>query len=266
MENFIILNLEEESLKRIEISSQLNLMYSNLEIDVEKDHYNGIAMDNLNKRIDLQWMTDIQRLSGNEIINIIIRDFSNYIYSIIKKKFKSSRISDEDVEDCFIELIIKIIDNGCRKIRQFRGESSFKTYLTVVCMNIITDYIRKEVMKSERIKHIDDYSNGNAIKSIDSENYIDEDPEIQYLTKEREKFIKKAYRIIEKEINKLAYDERLLISLKLKRDMTYREMDEFLGIENSRYRLSKAIQKIRDAVDINTRNLIEELLTEDIDG
>jgi RNA polymerase sigma factor (sigma-70 family) len=206
----------------------------------------------------------IEELSDSQIMNILYGDFSSYIYSIIRSKIRSSKLSDEDIDDCFIDVIIRISENDCRRIRKFRGESSFRTYLTVLCINLATDFIRKETRNSERIKRIngaaDDF---DGFRNIDDDIYLRDNPEVQYLMKERESLIREARLIIERVIESLPHDERLLVSLRLKKNMTYREIDEFLGIENSRYRISGIIRKIRDAIGTGMRQSIEELFTED---
>ena len=206
----------------------------------------------------------IGELSDSQIMDILYREYSHYMYAIIRSRIRSSKLTYEDVDDCFIDVIIKISENGCRRIRKFRGESSFKTYLTVLCINLVTDFIRREIRNRERIRPIDEVTdNFDVIRNVDEAMYLRENPEIQYLMKERESLIGEAEGIIEREIENLPHAERLLVSLRLKKHMTYREIDEFLGIENSRYRLSGIIRKIRDAISARMRQSIEELLEDD---
>lgn len=206
----------------------------------------------------------IDELSDSQIMDMLYRDYSNYIYSIIRSRIRSSKLTAEDIDDCFIDVIIKISENGCKRIRKFRGESSFKTYLTVLCINLVTDFIRREIRNRIRVRPINEVTDDfDVIRNIDDDIYLRENPEVQYLIKERESLIREAQGIIEREIGNLPYDERLLVTLRLKKNMTYREIDEFLGIENSRYRLSGIIRKIRDAIGAGMRQSIEELFTED---
>jgi len=53
----------------------------------------------------------IKSLAGSEIIDILYRSYSDYIYSIMRAKIASVDLSKEDVEDCFSFVIIKPSDN-----------------------------------------------------------------------------------------------------------------------------------------------------------
>jgi RNA polymerase sigma-70 factor (ECF subfamily) len=204
----------------------------------------------------------LEELSDEEILEILYSDFSSYLYSLIKAKFKSYRLPDDEIDDCFMEIIIKISEKGCRRIRQFKGESSFKTYLTVLCRNLITDYIRKELKNRKRIKLVESFTDEPETYRKLNERPV-ENPEAQYLQKERNKNVHKVWRTIEQEIERLPHGEKLIAKLRFKKNMTYREIDSFLGIENGRYQLSKIVQKIRDSLSTEMKQLIEEIFADD---
>jgi len=249
--------------KSVEILSQLCLIDAYefmLPYKIKKALIMDIKIDNSPResRKGSEKEEFIASLPDEEIINILNRDYSHYMYSVISSKFRLSGLDKEDVEDCFIELIIKLSENGCAKIRQFKGRSSFKTYLTVLCRNIATDYIRREIRNKDRIKSVDSLEDG--INGI-SDDHAHGNPEARYILMEEEQQLKTARLAVVKTISGFPSDEKLLVSLKFERNMTYREMDEFLGIDNSRYRLSKILQKIRDSLDDETRETIEELIS-----
>ena len=236
---------------------------------IESDINNTFVMNNkmdkapdyLSIKVDLD--KPINHLSDEQIMEAIYSDYSDYIYSIVKSKCHYFKLNDEDIEDCFIDVIIKMCEKGCRKIRQFKGESSFKTFLTVQCRNHVTDFIRKEVRNRERFKLVDNLSNDwNEIFSLFSDNSFRDNPEVKYLTGEKDSLISEAHEIIENEIDSLPEDDRLLAKLRLKKFMPYREIDEFLGIDNSRYRLSKIFQGIRNKIDDDIRRRIEGLFSD----
>lgn len=204
----------------------------------------------------------LEDLSDEEILEILYRDFSSYVYSLIKAKFQSYRLPDDEIDDCFMEIILKISEKGCRRIRQFKGESTFKTYLTVLCRNLITDYIRKELRNRKRIQLVESFTDELETKRIRNERPV-ENPETQYLKKERNKSAHRAWHTIEQEIERLPHGEKLIAKLRFKKNMTYREIDSFLGIENGRYQLSRIVQKIRDSLSTEMKQLIEEIFEDD---
>ena len=216
------------------------------------------APDYINIKVDLD--KSISLLSDEQIMEAIYSDYSDYIYSIVRSKCQSFKLNNEDIEDCFIDAIIKMSEKGCRKIRMFKGESSFKTFLTVQCRNHATDFIRKEIRNRERFKLVDNLSNEwNEICSLFSDDSFRDNPEVKFLAGEKESLISEAHEIIEKEINLLPEDDKLLAVLRLKKFMPCREIDEFLGVDNSRYRLSKIVQSIRYKIDDDIKKRIEAL-------
>lgn len=203
----------------------------------------------------------IHELSDTKIMDLIYRDFSNFIYTIVKNKIKSSQLSVTDIDDCFIEVILKISEKKCKRIRSFRGESSFKTYLTVLCRNLITDFIRREERISNRMVLVENLEfeeellpTGNGKNDCNSDN-----PENQFLAKEKDDAMEEALKLLEGALKKLLPEEQLLIKLKMKKNLSYREIDEFLDIDNSRYRITRIIHKIRNTFDANTKQFMEEL-------
>jgi RNA polymerase sigma factor (sigma-70 family) len=218
----------------------------------------------VNEKVDLD--RHIKHLSDDQIMEAIYNNYSNYLYTIVRNKCQYFKLNDDDIEDCFIDVIIKMCEKGCRRIRQFKGASSFKTFLTVQCRNHVSDFIRKEVRNRERFKLVDNLSNDwNEICSLFSDNSFRDNPEINYLSGEKESLISEAHDIIEKEIELLLEEDKLLAVLRLKKNMAYREIDEFLGIENSRYRLSKIFQSIRNKIDDDLKRRIESLFADEGD-
>lgn len=51
-------------------------------------------------------------------------------------------IKGDDAEECNSHVYEKLLEDDCRKIRQFKGDSSYKTYITVVAARILIDRLR----------------------------------------------------------------------------------------------------------------------------
>lgn len=205
----------------------------------------------------------IKSLASSEIIDILYRSYSDYIYSIIRAKIASVNLSEEDAEDCFSFVIIKLCDDDCKKVRQFKGGSAFKTYLTVICRNLVTDYIRIEIRKERMTAPLEEVNRVTRGRpAADVWHFFSENAEAQIIRDENSSLMAEAVVVVRKAIEKLEHQERLIIKLRIDNDKTYREIDSFLGIDNSPYLFSRAVLKVRNAIDSGMQRSIEELLAE----
>jgi len=205
----------------------------------------------------------IKSLNNSEIIDILYRSYSDYIYSIVRAKIASVNLSDDDAEDCFSSVIIKLCDNDCKKVRQFKGGSAFKTYLTVICRNLATDYLRVEIRKERMTAPLEDLDNvAHGRSAADVWYFFSDNAETQIIKNESTSFMIEAVGIVRNAIENLEHQERLIVKLRVENEKTHREIDRFLGIDNSTYLFSKAVLKVRNAIDSGMRRSIEELLAE----
>ncbi len=205
----------------------------------------------------------LKSLPDTEIIEILYRNYSDYIYTIVREKMLSSKLPIDDVDDCFSHMILKLAENGCKKIRQFRGESSFKTFLTVACRNITIDYIRALIHKHGNTASIDANENvfSDLYASYGSDPFPD-NPEMEYIRSEHKSLVAEAAGQVRKLIDKLDRREQLILKLRIDEGKTYHDIDRFLGIDNSAYLFSKIVHKIRNSIDSRLQRSIEELLME----
>jgi RNA polymerase sigma factor (sigma-70 family) len=205
----------------------------------------------------------IRSLTDQEILDLLYHTYGNYMYTVVRAKMKSVKLTEEDVNDCFSHVIMKIAENNCKKVRQFRGGSAFKTYLIAICGNMVTDYIRIEIRKEKLTADIDDTA---KLQGLSAEgrgvDFFNDDPALLLIKDEREALIAEAAVVISKEIGRLDHLDRCILRLRIEEGRSYREIDEFLDIENSKYLFSKIVNKIRSSVDSRVRKRIEELLAE----
>ena len=70
--------------------------------------------------------------------NDFVDRFLGLIYHVIHytAHLRSSSLGPEDVEDVAAEVMLQIVAGDYAVLRQFRGQSSLATYLTVVCRRI----------------------------------------------------------------------------------------------------------------------------------
>lgn len=85
--------------------------------------------------------------------NDFIDRYLSLIYHVIgyTAHLRSVRLAPEDVEDIAAEVLLKIVANQYKVLREFRGESSFATYLTVVARRICVQELVRRQQRKEAI-------------------------------------------------------------------------------------------------------------------
>jgi RNA polymerase sigma-70 factor (ECF subfamily) len=85
--------------------------------------------------------------------NEFVDRYLSLIYHVIgyTAHLRSVRLGPEDVEDIAAEVLLKIVSNNYRVFRDFRGESSLATYLTVVTRRICVQELVKRQQRKEAI-------------------------------------------------------------------------------------------------------------------
>jgi len=82
--------------------------------------------------------------------NDFVDRYLSLIYHVIgyTAHLRSVRLTPEDLEDLAAEVLLKIVASDFRVLREFRGEASFATYLTVVARRIcIQELVRRQHAK-----------------------------------------------------------------------------------------------------------------------
>jgi RNA polymerase sigma-70 factor (ECF subfamily) len=84
--------------------------------------------------------------------NDFVDRFISLIYHAIQYTghLRSARVGPEDLEDIAAEVMLKLVANDFRVLREFRGESSLATYLTVIARRICVKELarRQQVMSA----------------------------------------------------------------------------------------------------------------------
>lgn len=77
-----------------------------------------------------------------------VQQFSSLVYSTIYKTLTLhySDCREQQVEDLYQEFFISILQNNCRKLRQFRGDRgcTLASWLRVVAARLTIDYLRRQ--------------------------------------------------------------------------------------------------------------------------
>ena len=99
--------------------------------------------------------------------NEFIDRYSKLIYNYIYKVFKSKGYiySNDEVDELFQEFFLSLLKDNFRKLKRFKAKATLATYLRVLCINFILDYLRKVNNKkyitfssSEKLPYSDDLS------------------------------------------------------------------------------------------------------------
>ncbi len=83
--------------------------------------------------------------------NDFVDRYLSLVYHVIgyTAHLRSVRLGSEDVEDIAAEVLLKIVANNYRVLREFRGHASFATYLSVVARRItIQELVRRQNVKA----------------------------------------------------------------------------------------------------------------------
>ncbi len=108
--------------------------------------------------------------------NDFVDRFLSLIYHVIgyTAHLRSVRVSPEDKEDVAAEVLLKIVENGFQVLREFRGQASLATYLTVIARRIaIRELARRQKVKESisrgdvRFAEADPEDGPAAAKSIE---------------------------------------------------------------------------------------------------
>jgi RNA polymerase sigma-70 factor (ECF subfamily) len=87
--------------------------------------------------------------------NDFVDRFLSLIYHTIgyTAHLRSARLAPEDVEDIAAEVLLRVVSDNFKVLREFRKESSLATYLTVVTRRIcVNELVRRQKVK-DAIKH-----------------------------------------------------------------------------------------------------------------
>jgi RNA polymerase sigma-70 factor, ECF subfamily len=167
--------------------------------------------------------------------NDFVDRFLSLIYHVIgyTAHLRSIRLNPEDVEDIAAEILLKIVASDFRVLREFRGEASLATYLTVVSRRIcIQELIRRQKAKEARAR-------GDLRVPVEE---LDEEPAAQKGVESLDE--------VEKLLRRLSGKEREIVRLYYLEGRTYEEISTETNVPVNTIGavLSRARKKLRAAV------------------
>lgn len=182
--------------------------------------------------------------------NELMAQCSSSVTSTIKNIFHrySFPAEKQDVEDLHNSVFLSLMEDDFNRLRQFRGEASFKTYINVITSRSVLDFLRKQK------KYISIESESLASTLINKGPTADQQIEIS----DEENKIRQL-------INQLPASEQLLLKLVYEQDLKPSEVCKVMGISmyayyNKKSRLLKKMKmmcenKDSDASSISRRKI-----------
>jgi RNA polymerase sigma-70 factor (ECF subfamily) len=166
--------------------------------------------------------------------NDFVDRYLSLIYHVIgyTAHLRSIRLSPEDVEDVASEILLKIVANDFRVLREFREEASLATYLTVVARRICI----QQLVQRQRAR--DAIARGELVTPLP---HPDDAPAAQKGMESLEE--------VEKLLRKLSGKERDIVRLYYLEGRTYEEISTQteVPVNTIGSLLSRARKKLRGA-------------------
>jgi RNA polymerase sigma-70 factor (ECF subfamily) len=167
--------------------------------------------------------------------NDFVDRFLGLIYHVIHhtSHLRSAPLRPEDTEDLAAEILLQIVANDYAVLRQFRGQSSLATYLTVIARRICVH----ELTRQNAAREVQQPADGHPIAAEP-----EEVPRTQLGLESLEE--------VEKLLSKLPSKEREVVRLYYLEGRTYEEISTDLNIPVNSIGpvLSRARKKLRKDV------------------
>jgi RNA polymerase sigma-70 factor (ECF subfamily) len=82
----------------------------------------------------------------------LVRRFSNLVYKTVQHTFivKHVRFNKQDLEDFHNTVFLRLFENGCKKLKQYRGKNgcSLATWIRLITVRTVLDHLRKKGVDS----------------------------------------------------------------------------------------------------------------------
>jgi RNA polymerase sigma-70 factor (ECF subfamily) len=169
--------------------------------------------------------------------NDFVDRYLGLIYHVIRftSFLRSTPLRPEDVEDLAAEILLQIVANDYAVLRQFKGNSSLATYLTVIARRFCIHELARRVSTRQAVAPRTD---GHRVPEAE----VEEPPRAQYGLESLEE--------VQKLLRKLPGKEREVVRLFYLEGRTYEEISTELSVPVNSIGpiLSRARKKLRQDV------------------
>lgn len=169
-----------------------------------------------------------------------VKQYSRLIYSYIYLILKQRNISFTTslVEDLFQDIFLHLVKDNFKKLSQFKGRSSFSSWLKVVVINFVLDFLRRK-----------------EISCVSLEEKLEEDTDLTLkdILKDNQRILQDELILSQEDLNtlsdcieELSSQDRFFVEMHIYRGMNLENLRQILKIS-------------RSAVDMRKQRLIEKL-------
>ena len=183
-------------------------------------------------------------LSGNrEAGESFVREFSDLVYRTIQYTLSVKRVrySRNDLEDLHNTVFLRLFEDNCKRLRQFRGDNgcSLATWIKIVTSRIVLNHLRKKGVDSMGWQ-----SKRFSLDELPELMGSEDGPWSQMEKIEQERLIKAG-------IQGLPPRDRLFLVLHFEKGMTIKQVAKTmqLTVDNAHTVKHRAIQKLKSLVD-----------------
>ncbi|CAN5551294.1 sigma-70 family RNA polymerase sigma factor [soil metagenome] len=115
--------------------------------------------------------------SWNDFVDRFLSLFYHVIHSTAH--LRSAKLNSEDIEDIAAEILLQIVTDDYKVLRQFKGQASLATYMTVIARRISVHEITKRQAVKDAVRKglahapIEDDEPASVMKSIERLDEVD---------------------------------------------------------------------------------------------
>lgn len=187
-------------------------------------------MSALSLEIESEFVREYVETGSNRAANEIVRTYRKFVYATALRYVEDY----DDADDVAQEVFIKALDS----ISKFKGDSSFKTWLYRITVNMSLNHTRKR-----KFKNIFSFGNNLSEDSIKSDNNL---PDMSLENKEFEKNFVKL-------LGKLPDKQRETFALRYFDELPYEDISKMLGtsVGGLKANYHQAVKKISKMINEN---------------
>lgn len=170
---------------------------------------------------DEEIVSEITRSQDPKLMDILYGRYANKVYRKCMSFVKDTSIAEDLTHDIFIKVYLNL--------PSFKQKSKFSTWLYSITYNFCIDYLRKN--KKEKLVSIEDYS--GVVKDMEVESVDD----LRHIAVNR----------LKKILEKVKVDEKAILLMKYRDNMSIKEIQEVFKISESavKMRIKRAKEKVK---------------------
>lgn len=159
----------------------------------------------------------------------LIRIYYPYVLGFLHRTIADDGVAEDLTQETFLKVIRNIDKYDTTQ------KSGFGTWIITIARNSYIDYLRRNRMCPENIDEIEVAAESNTMERV---------------------IRKLQYEEAMEAVNKLPYDQRIVIKLKYEEDLTLEQIAKRLGIkaQTVKSRIHDGMVKLRRTMKINERN------------